>query len=236
MRSDLNDYGNFTDFGQWDGSSYAGHDKLRAGYWVYVYPRWYVWAEKDALSAEDLKKFSVDGRYSVLLRKIEAKEDRERYPDFHNFGFWAGNSYRGQEDLPPGYWVYAYPNWYIWGISKDASDRPGKHGQDDLFPLMNGYDLNRDGSASLSGARITDKPVGESKSTSQSIDALLAIQQAQVHSRLKARNDVVRSNNASEDKELKKASVDGKYSRLIKRIEVQDDRNVYTEFRDYGIL
>jgi len=38
-------YGAFYDYGHWDGTSYAGHDKLPQGYWVYVAPNWYIWGD-----------------------------------------------------------------------------------------------------------------------------------------------------------------------------------------------
>src|SRR6185312_11138863 len=49
------------------------------------------------------------------LRKFELAKDRDRYGDFYDFGYWSGTSYAGQENLPPGYWVYLAPNWYIFG-------------------------------------------------------------------------------------------------------------------------
>ncbi|MEK6235878.1 MAG: hypothetical protein N2C14_14310, partial [Planctomycetales bacterium] len=38
-------YGEFHDWGYWSGTEYAGHEKLPAGYWVYVAPRWYIWSD-----------------------------------------------------------------------------------------------------------------------------------------------------------------------------------------------
>src|SRR5206468_35695 len=70
-----------------------------------------------------LKKASVDGKYSILLKKIAVKEDRETYTDFHDFGKWDGHSYAGQNDLPKGYWVYVAPNWYIWERQNEKPDR-----------------------------------------------------------------------------------------------------------------
>src|SRR5262245_32760647 len=36
-------YNDFSDFGHYTGTSYAGYNNLSVGYWVYVHPRWYVW-------------------------------------------------------------------------------------------------------------------------------------------------------------------------------------------------
>ncbi|HEY8746404.1 MAG TPA: hypothetical protein VIM11_00410 [Tepidisphaeraceae bacterium] len=38
-------YGDFYDFGFWQGSAYAGHTDLPAGYWVYLAPNWYIFKE-----------------------------------------------------------------------------------------------------------------------------------------------------------------------------------------------
>jgi hypothetical protein len=35
----------FTDFGFWNGTVYADATDLTPGYWVYVYPRWFLWSE-----------------------------------------------------------------------------------------------------------------------------------------------------------------------------------------------
>lgn len=43
--SDRSRYGDFHDFGRWQGTSYLGQDNLPQGFWVYVYPRWYIWGD-----------------------------------------------------------------------------------------------------------------------------------------------------------------------------------------------
>jgi hypothetical protein len=35
----------FADFGFWNGTAYADATDLTPGYWVYVYPRWFLWSE-----------------------------------------------------------------------------------------------------------------------------------------------------------------------------------------------
>ena len=35
----------FTDFGFWNGTAYADVTDLKPGYWVYIYPRWFVWSD-----------------------------------------------------------------------------------------------------------------------------------------------------------------------------------------------
>jgi len=38
-------YGDFYDWGSWSGSSWRGHTDLPSGYWVYVFPHWYIWRD-----------------------------------------------------------------------------------------------------------------------------------------------------------------------------------------------
>ncbi len=40
---DLESYGEFNDYGWWGPGPWAG-EMQPAGYWVYVYPHWFVWA------------------------------------------------------------------------------------------------------------------------------------------------------------------------------------------------
>src|SRR5581483_3020224 len=58
---------------------------------------------------------SADGKYEDLLRTICVPGDRAGYGAFNDYGYWAGDCWAGYKDLPPGYWVYVAPNWYIWG-------------------------------------------------------------------------------------------------------------------------
>lgn len=44
--NDLQNFGGFYNYGKWDGTSYAGHNNLPTGHWVYVYPSWYIWGEE----------------------------------------------------------------------------------------------------------------------------------------------------------------------------------------------
>jgi HEAT repeat protein len=61
------------------------------------------------------KKASVNGKYKKLLRRIKVEQDKASYTEFSDYGYYTGTSYVGFTDLPPGYWVYVYPHWYIWG-------------------------------------------------------------------------------------------------------------------------
>jgi Ca-activated chloride channel homolog len=71
-------------------------------------------------------KASVDGKYRRLVKKIEVRDDFQKFGAFNDYGLWDGTEYSGHKDLPPGNWVYVYPNWYIWAeaIVPPVEDRP----------------------------------------------------------------------------------------------------------------
>ena len=73
---------------------------------------------RDAVPAEA----SAHGRYEGLLATVPAPDDVKVYGEFNDWGLWQGTSYAGRDDLPPGFWVYASPNWYVW--AKDNHPRP----------------------------------------------------------------------------------------------------------------
>jgi hypothetical protein len=64
--------------------------------------------------AQALEKATADGRYHSLLRAVYVPGDRGSHGDFLAYGYWDGTSYGGASDLPPGYWVYVYPRWFLW--------------------------------------------------------------------------------------------------------------------------
>ena len=57
---------------------------------------------------------SVHGKYRTLLRRIHCPEDLPAYHRFTDYGMYTGTSWHNHTNLPPGYWVYVYPDWYIW--------------------------------------------------------------------------------------------------------------------------
>ena len=83
-------------------------------------------------AAEARIKAAVDGKYRRLLKKIEVRDDLQQYGEFSDFGFWdKSTEYKGHSDLLPGYWVYVYPNWYIWAEADEtrvsaAEAKPGE--------------------------------------------------------------------------------------------------------------
>jgi len=74
--------------------------------------------DNKAVANAEPKKASVNGKYRKLLRRIKVEGDKASYTEFRDYGFYTGTSYAGFNDLPQGFWVYAYPYWYIWGEQK----------------------------------------------------------------------------------------------------------------------
>jgi hypothetical protein len=112
---DQGSYGSFNDWGYSTSTSWAGYTNLPQGYWVYVYPNWYIWKNTSAGGGSNLTKASVNGKYYNLLRVLNVPADGGSYGDFYDYGSYSSTSYAGYDYVPAGYWVYVYPDWYIWG-------------------------------------------------------------------------------------------------------------------------
>jgi hypothetical protein len=98
-------------------SSYSGSDRngVTSGNWQ----EWnasYRLERVDFASAGDPRgaTASAGGKYRRLLMTIDAPDDVKNYGKFRDFGHWEGTSYLGHENLPPAYWVYVAPRWYLW--------------------------------------------------------------------------------------------------------------------------
>jgi hypothetical protein len=74
----------------------------------------------------------VHGKYATLLRRIHCPEDLTAYHRFSDYGMYTGTSWHNYNNLPPGYWVYVYPDWYIWRDCKGAP--PGKQPPAPVIP------------------------------------------------------------------------------------------------------
>jgi hypothetical protein len=61
-----------------------------------------------------LKRAQAGGKYRMLLRQIEVKEDGKSFGGFYDFGYRTATTCADYTDLPKGHWVYVYPYWYIW--------------------------------------------------------------------------------------------------------------------------
>ncbi len=60
-----------------------------------------------------LDKARVEGKYANLVRTVPARYDYLQYGPFCDYGRYRETSYAGEKDIPAGYWVYVYPNWYV---------------------------------------------------------------------------------------------------------------------------
>ncbi len=56
---------------------------------------------------------SAHGKYVGLKQVLECRHDRHQYGDYYDYGYWEGGPWCGEYGKR-GYWVYDYPNWYIW--------------------------------------------------------------------------------------------------------------------------
>ncbi len=63
---------------------------------------------------------SAYGKYDSLEKQIFAPLDFLRYGSFYDKGYSAVREYGGEKNLPPGYWVYYPPSWYIWEREHDT--------------------------------------------------------------------------------------------------------------------
>ncbi len=125
---DAHTYGEVQDWGWYSGTSYAGHDQLPVGYWVYVHPRWYIWKERvaprgpEATQAE-ISTASLGGKYGGFKRALYVPEDARTWGEQYDYGYSTEREYREFTGLVPGYWVYQSPRWYLFLklLKKDAA-------------------------------------------------------------------------------------------------------------------
>jgi HEAT repeat protein len=64
-------------------------------------------------------KAHVNGKYAKLLRRIRVPDDKVSYSEYRDYGHYQACDWAGFTNIPAGYWVYVYPNWYIWGDCKE---------------------------------------------------------------------------------------------------------------------
>ncbi len=100
-------YGDYYNYGYWDGGTWCGQQG-RAGYWVWSAPDWYVWGDVVPVHADA-------GKYTSLVQVLTCPEDVGTYGDYHDYGYWDGGTWCGERGMS-GYWVWSYPNWYVWEV------------------------------------------------------------------------------------------------------------------------
>lgn len=109
---DRSSYGEFRDYGYWGGGPWCGQTG-KAGYWVWVAPDWYVWAEEASSTDQASSRSSANGKYADLVQIMNCPSDRSRYGGFRDYGYWGGGPWCGQTGKA-GYWVWVAPDWYVW--------------------------------------------------------------------------------------------------------------------------
>ncbi|AFY37508.1 hypothetical protein Lepto7376_1145 [[Leptolyngbya] sp. PCC 7376] len=109
------EYGSFNEYGYWEGGEYICNDQYaEAGYWVYDSPNWYIWNYDNYLDDAAFDDATTAyGSYSDLAQVLTCYEDVDAYGDYYDYGYWQGGSWCGEYGSE-GYWVYVYPDWYIW--------------------------------------------------------------------------------------------------------------------------
>ncbi len=55
-----------------------------------------------------------------IVYEIDAPEDAYRVGLYEDYGYWTPRAETPQSPLPSGYWVYAYPKWYVWSDTVDS--------------------------------------------------------------------------------------------------------------------
>ena len=117
--ADRGSYGEFHDYGYWGGGPWCGQTG-EAGYWVWNYPNWYVWEYEGRSGLYKISNnvsvpslASANGNYFNLQQILTCAADRNSYGEFSDYGYWGGGPWCGQTG-EAGYWVYVYPNWYVW--------------------------------------------------------------------------------------------------------------------------
>ena len=108
---DRSQYGDFYDYGYWGGGAWCGQTGS-AGYWVWVAPDWYIWGDMIPEGA------SAYNQYYDLQQVLYCPSDADQYGEYSNYGYWGGGAWCGETGVA-GYWVWVYPNWYVWDYEID---------------------------------------------------------------------------------------------------------------------
>jgi len=113
---DRQSYGEYRDYGYWKGGAWC-QQQGKAGYWVWLAPRWYVWGNQARTKREPYSyipsKASLNGTYRELIQKLKCERDRQSYGEYRDYGYWKGGAWCGHQGKA-GYWVWVAPYWYVW--------------------------------------------------------------------------------------------------------------------------
>jgi len=112
----------YRDSGKFRGGRWCGKIKGPEGYYVFHDGKYYVW-EKANRKFDTMKTATLNGKYSKLLMKIKRPGDRRQYKRFVEYGYQPYGLRLGKW-APEGFYVYLYPNWYIWKNLKKPEKIP----------------------------------------------------------------------------------------------------------------
>jgi len=236
---DQTTYGDFYDMGYKTTKSHRGYSNLPTGYWVYVSPSWYIWknrkgAEEPSDTDEsrpdpDYDAGSLDGAYEKILKTLYVPEDRSRYGTEYDWGYRTVTSYRDYSGIPKGYWVYAYPYWYIWKDEAElytAADERTASVNGKYSDLLNVIRVEED-----KDTYGTFHDYGYSSSTTYKEYTLKPGYRVYVYPNWFNWGELTVT---WTQEDQRKASVNGKYSDLLDVIRVDEDKDTYGAFHDYG--
>ncbi len=255
---DKGSYGAFSDYGWWKGGSWAGVKDTPAGYWVYVEPYWLVFKNSSQtgeteriipvknISKEIVEKASVNEKYTDLVYVLKVPEDKPKYGDFSDYGWWGGGSWAGVSDNPAGYWVYVAPLWLVF---------KGKNTQSDVARIVldkfKGEKLGIriiheevSGNSAVCVYRVEDnngavkycmdklsKSSGSWKIVTESTCSITLADKGTADTGTSVR--VISVKDIAKDI-VDKGTANGKYSDLFYVLKVPEDKSGYGEFNDYG--
>lgn len=60
---------------------------------------------------------SAYGKYSSIIQILNCPADKATYGNYTDYGYWGGGAWCGQTGSA-GYWVWVFPNWYVWKYQK----------------------------------------------------------------------------------------------------------------------
>ncbi|HOP65256.1 MAG TPA: hypothetical protein PK358_18160 [Spirochaetota bacterium] len=112
----------YRDSGRLKKGKRCGKTGAPEGYYVHYNGEYYVWGELNK-KFDVMKAASLNGKYSKLLMKIKRPGDRKFYKEFVEYGYQPYGLRLGKW-APEGFYVYLYPNWYIWGNIREPEDIP----------------------------------------------------------------------------------------------------------------
>lgn len=117
-------HGEFLEFGYRKRNEYLGHTKIPEGYWVWVYPHWFIFEEDlskeetdsmeiaEAFSEELLEKASAGGRFTELIDAFLLPGLGEKYGEYEIMGKGEEEEI-GDDLIPAGHRIWCAPYLYV---------------------------------------------------------------------------------------------------------------------------